>query len=160
MPIGIDRLTGVTEMEESVATVTVKEPIPVFPSNDAVIITVPPEMPVASPTVLIWATAVFDELHVTDVVIFWVEPLLNVPVALNAFFVPTPIEGVPEDGGSVSTVIEERVKPDTVNVEEATLVIELIVIEAVSITVPASTPLANPKPSTVPMLVSDELHAT
>ena len=43
----------------------------------------PTALPVASPAVLMLATAVFDELQVTELVRFCVLPSLNVPVAVN-----------------------------------------------------------------------------
>jgi hypothetical protein len=44
---------------------------------------VPAATPVARPAEVIVAAAVFDELHVTELVILAVEPLLYVPVAAN-----------------------------------------------------------------------------
>jgi hypothetical protein len=57
--------------------------MPFTPLKDAVIVVVPAAMPVARPAEVIVAAAVFDELHVTELVIFAVEPLLYVPVAAN-----------------------------------------------------------------------------
>jgi hypothetical protein len=67
---------GVTEIEVNVAAVTVNLANPLIVPELAVIVLVPVAMPLADPPLLIVATAVADEVHVTALVRFWVVPLL------------------------------------------------------------------------------------
>ena len=70
---------------------------PVIAPDVALMLVVPVATPVARPwlplVLLIVAMPVSDEAHVTDVVRFWVLPSLKVPVAVNCWVPPTPIEG-------------------------------------------------------------------
>src|SRR4029077_9252181 len=59
------------------------EAVPLPPVRVAVMVTVPPAIPVAKPELLIVASAVFDDVHVTPLVSVFVEPLLYWPVAVN-----------------------------------------------------------------------------
>lgn len=104
VPFAIDGVAGVTEMETSVADVTVNvvEPLTPLVGSVAVIVVVPIAMDVAKPlepaalltttfgepvaleiALLIVAAPVLDELHVTAVVRSCVVPSVNVPVAVN-----------------------------------------------------------------------------
>ena len=60
---------------------------PVTEPEVALMLVVPVATPVARPwlplVLLIVATPVIDDAHVTDVVRFWVLPSLKVPVAVN-----------------------------------------------------------------------------
>jgi hypothetical protein len=69
------------ETEPDVAPIVV-EPVPRLVAS--------PLLPVV---LLIVATPVAEELHVTDVVKFWVVPSLKVPVAVNCCVAPVTIEG-------------------------------------------------------------------
>jgi hypothetical protein len=73
---------------------TVKIVLPVMPLSVAEMVEVPRVAAVASPVVLIVATLVFDEAHVTEPVMFWVLLSEYVPVAVNCCVAPTWIVGV------------------------------------------------------------------
>ncbi len=77
-PVAIDGLSGVTEIDVSVAAVTVSVVDPDTLPDAAVIVVEPAATGVAIPlepaALLIVATAVLDELQVIVVVRFWVEP--------------------------------------------------------------------------------------
>jgi len=67
----------------------------------------------AKPVLLIVATDVFEELHVTEFVRFWMLPSLYVPVAVNCCVAPFVI-----DGFAGVTAIEVSTAPVTVRVVE------------------------------------------
>ena len=73
VPLAILGLTGVTSMETSAAAVTVNVVLPEMSPDVAVIVVVPTVNPEASPfkptALLMFATAVFEEVQVTDDVI-------------------------------------------------------------------------------------------
>ncbi len=69
VPLAMPGLAGVTAIDTSTAEVTVKIMVPEMLPDLAVIVAVPAAAPVAFPELLIAATEVFDELHVTDAVI-------------------------------------------------------------------------------------------
>ncbi len=77
-PVATDGLRGVTEIDVSVAAVTVNEVDPDMLPDVAVIVVEPAATGVATPlepaALLIAATPVLEELQVTVVVRFWVEP--------------------------------------------------------------------------------------
>ena len=62
---------------------TVRVVFPVILPEVAVMVVVPAATVVARPALLIVATEVLDELQATVVVISWVVPSKNVPVAVN-----------------------------------------------------------------------------
>jgi ABC-type amino acid transport system permease subunit len=74
-------------MDTSVAAVTVNVVLPEISPNVAVIVVPPTLNEVASPlkptALLMVATPVFEEVHVTDVVRFCAGPAVNMPVAIN-----------------------------------------------------------------------------
>ena len=76
-PRAMPGFTGVTSIDVSVTAITVRSVEPDMLSDDAVIVVVPPAKADANPlepdVLLIVATAVLDEFHVTDVVMFRVE---------------------------------------------------------------------------------------
>lgn len=74
-------LAGVTAIEVSV-TATASVVVPLTAPDVAVIVVLPAATPVASPVLLIVATAVTDELHVAFVKACLL-PSLKVPVAIN-----------------------------------------------------------------------------
>ncbi|MGD0584440.1 MAG: hypothetical protein ABSA86_01505 [Oryzomonas sp.] len=63
--------------------VTVREVTPETPPNAAVIVVEPAAVAEASPLAAIVATPVLDDVQVTEVVRFCVEPFEYVPVAVN-----------------------------------------------------------------------------
>jgi hypothetical protein len=108
VPTSIDGVAGVTVIELSDAFVTVSEAVPDTLPELAVIVVIPPATPVASPFVppvlLMVATVVEEELHVTELVRFWVLWSLNVPLAMNWDVVLGAMEGA-----VVVTAIETKV---------------------------------------------------
>jgi hypothetical protein len=87
VPTSIDGAGGVTVIEFSEALVTVSVAVPETLPELAVMVEVPPLTPVASPLVppalLMVATLVAEEVHVTELVRFCVLWSLSVPVAMN-----------------------------------------------------------------------------
>jgi hypothetical protein len=72
----IDALVGVTAIETNVGAVTVSAAVfEVTPPSVAVMLLVPAATPVATPVDAIVATVVLDEVHVTELVMFWLGPL-------------------------------------------------------------------------------------
>ena len=77
-------LAAVIEIDRRVADVTVSAMLlEVTPFCVAEILLEPVATPLAKPVVLIVATAVFEELQITEPVRFCVVPSLKVPVAVN-----------------------------------------------------------------------------
>jgi hypothetical protein len=68
----IKGFAGVTAIETSTGAVTVKFVEPLIEPDAAEIVVLPVPTPVASPALVIVATAVFVELQVTELVRFWV----------------------------------------------------------------------------------------
>ena len=93
-PAGIAGFAGVTEIETSVAVVTVKVVLPDIAPNVAVIVAVPGAIAVAMPAASTVAIdGEFDD-HVTVAVISRGVPSEYAPVAVNCSVTPTGIEGV------------------------------------------------------------------
>jgi hypothetical protein len=82
-PFAIDGFAGVTAIDCSVAAVTVSTVDPLTEPDVALMVLVPTPAPVAKPVLVMVATEVVAEPHVTDVVRFCVLLSLNVPVAVN-----------------------------------------------------------------------------
>jgi hypothetical protein len=82
-PAGMLGLAGVTDMEDSVAEVTVRIVLPELFPEVAIMVEVPAAIPVAKPLLLTDANEVLVELQMTCVVISWLVPSENVPVAVN-----------------------------------------------------------------------------
>ncbi len=76
-------MAGVTAIETRAAGATVRVVEPLTEPDVAVIVVLPCATLVASPELLMVATAAVDELHVTVFVRFCVLPSVNVPVAVN-----------------------------------------------------------------------------
>src|SRR5208282_2853824 len=112
-------------------------------------VVVPPEVPtpVARPLLLIVATDVFDELHVTGLVIVCVPPPTYVPVAVNCSVVPPLIVGA-----LGVTAIED-------SAGTVTVVLPLIPLSAAAIVVePAFTAVTTPVLLTVATAVFEEVQ--
>jgi hypothetical protein len=110
---------GVIAIDTSVAPVTVKVTDgEVIPPSAAAMLLVPTVAEVARPSVpealLIVATEVVADAQVTEVVKFWVELSVKVPVAMNCCVRPRAMLGV----GGV-TAIDTSVAAVTVSVVEA-----------------------------------------
>ena len=83
-PIANELLAAVTAIDCSVAAVTERATaLEVTPLWLAAMLLEPIANAVASPLGLMVAAAVFEELHVTEFVRFWVVPSVKVPVAVN-----------------------------------------------------------------------------
>ncbi len=123
-------LTGVTAMDTSVAELTVRAVKPEMLPEVAVIVAVPAATvaicPLEPVTLLTVATDTFDELHVTDDVIFCVLLSENVPVAVNCSFV---LRAMPGFAGV--TAMDTSVAELTVRMVEPEMLPEVAVIEAV-----------------------------
>src|SRR5277367_6196998 len=113
-PLVIEGFAGVTAMDCSVAAVTVSTVEPEIDDDVAVMVEVPTPAPLASPAALIVAVAVVPDDQVTVEVRFWVEPSLNVPVAVNCCVAPLVIDGfagVTAIDCSVAAVTVSNVEP-------------------------------------------------
>jgi hypothetical protein len=150
-PALIEGFAGVTAIDVSVAAVTVRVVEPLTVPETALIVLVPTATPVANPPVVIVATPVVAELHVTELVRFCVELSENVPVAVNCCFAPALI-----DGFAGVTAIDTNVAAVTVSVVEPLTAPEAALI----VLVPAATPMANPPVVIVATPVVAELQVT
>ena len=163
VPRGMLGLVGVTEIDTSVAGVTVSVVVPdtFVAGSMAVIETEAVAIDVAKPfepdALLILATPVVDDPQVTDAVKFCVVLSVYVPVAVNCFVVPRGmlgLVGVTEIDTSVAGVTVSVVVPD------------MFVAGSVAVIVAEPVPAAVAKPLepdtllTLAMLVDDELHVT
>jgi len=152
-------LLGVTEIDTSVAGVTVNVVEPEMPPDVAVIVVEPAAVEVANPlepaVLLIAATAEVDELHVTDAVRSCVVLSEYVPDAVNCFVVCVAMLGLvgfTAMDTSVAGVTVSNVEPDMLP-DVAVIVVE-----------PADADVANPfEPDELLMAATaevDELHVT
>lgn len=84
MPFAIEELLPLMVIDCSVATVTVNgRMLDVIPPRVAVMLVEPPPTPVARPLELMVATVGLEEVQLTKLVRFLVEPSLNVPIAVS-----------------------------------------------------------------------------
>src|ERR1700735_1146437 len=117
----------------------------------ALMVLVPAATPVANPPVVIVATLVVPELHVTELVKFCVELSEKVPVAVNCCVAALAIEGF-----AGVTAIDTSVTAVTVSVVEPLIAPETALI----VLVPAATAVANPPVVMVATPVVAELQVT
>jgi hypothetical protein len=103
-PCGTDALSGVIKIEVNVAAVTVRPVDPAIAPRLALMVAAPVTTVVAMPLLLIEATEVLDEVHVTWPVRSCALPSLKVPVATNCCVVSTVT-----DGAAGVTAIEIRI---------------------------------------------------
>jgi hypothetical protein len=144
---------GVTAIDCSVAVVTVSvSPGLVTPLKAAVICVVPVPTPVASPALVIVATAGVPEVHVAWLVRSCVLLSVYVPVALNCWLSPFAIDGL-----TGVTAIDCSVAAVTVSVSPG-LVTPLKA--AVICVVPVPTPVASPALVIVATVGVPEVHVT
>jgi hypothetical protein len=113
----------------------------------AVMVVVPAVTAVASPLLSTVATAVLEELQVTEMVTSWVVPSEKVPVAVNCWVVPPGTLGL-----AGVTAMEDKVAEVTIRVVPPETSPEV----AVMIVVPAVRPLAKPVRLTVATAVLDD----
>ncbi len=88
--------TGVTMIDSSTAGVTVIVVAPEMLPDVAVIVVVPTPTDVARPLVpvtLLMVATVVEELQETSDVIFWFDPFVNEPVAVNCCVLPSAMLG-------------------------------------------------------------------
>jgi hypothetical protein len=163
VPSAIEEAAGVTAIETRTAAVTpsVVEPATALAGSVADIVLVPIETLKARPSLpkalLTVATAGLEELHVTAPVRSWVVASLYVPVAANAWVVPSAIEGAVG-----VTSIESKAAAVTPNVVEPAMALAGSV--AVSVLVPIETLAARPSLPEALLTVAtagiEELHVT
>src|SRR5580704_6885303 len=130
-------------MAASTAVVTVRFADPLISPEVAVITVVPLPTPVASPlapgVLLIVATAGSEEVHCTELVTFCWDPSLNVPIAVNAWLIPTGIVGFAGATEIESSVgVTFRVVVPLIEFKEALIVVD-----------PSDKPVAKPVGSIV-----------
>ena len=148
----IVRPTGVTEIDSSVAFVTVSVTLALTVPSAAVIITLPGLNPFASPLSLpIFATCVLDELHEDCAVRLRVLPSLNVPIASNCSLVVSAI-----------VVFPGRIASDARSAAftSATVVPLIPSQAAIMVVLPRFSPVASPLAVIDATPLFDELHAT
>lgn len=150
VPVATVEFAGMTVMETRVASVTVRDAVPVTEPDAAVIVVVPVPKLLANPLTSTEATAPDEDDQLTDDN-NCVLPSSKFPTALNCSVVPNAIEELAE-----LTEIEIRCAGTTVrtllSLKDPT--VALIVVE------PAATVVASPFPSTVTTDGEDELQAT
>src|SRR5271157_4074404 len=100
-------LAGVTAIDCKAAAVTVSTVEPLTPLSVALIFEVPVPTPVARPAVVIVATDVVADAHVTWLVRFAVELSEYVPVAVNCSVRPLAILGLAGVTAIDCNVLEE-----------------------------------------------------
>ncbi len=152
-------LLGVTAIDTRVAEVTVSGVEPETLPSMAVIVLEPVAVPVATPFVpaalLMAAVPGADELHVTAVVRFCVEPSLKVPVAMYCWVVPLAmltLAGVTEMDCKVAAVTVSCFDAETPPNDA-----EIVVEPALS---PSATPCEPDALLTVATAGIDELQMT
>jgi hypothetical protein len=151
VPAAIVGLPGVIVIDVSFAIETVRSVEPVVAPTIAEMVVEPLARLVASPALLIEATAGAEELQATDAVMSCVLLSLKVPVATNCFDAPI---GMLEFAGV--TAIETRLAPVTVTAALPVIDPEL----AFTLPVPRPIPVANPEESTVTTTGADDDHVT
>jgi hypothetical protein len=149
-PVASEVFAGVTAIDTSVGAVTIRLVEPLMEPEVAWIVALPALTPVANPPLVIVATAVIEEVHVTELVRFAVLPPAKTPVAVNCCAVPLAMEAF---AGVTTIDTKTRV---TVRLVEPLIAPEVACIVAL----PAPTPVANPALVIVATEVFAELHVT
>lgn len=137
----------------AVCVVIVSDADPDMIPDDAVIVVEPAATPVASPVFEIVALLVFDELQVTEPVIFCVVLSEYVPVAVNCCVAPGAILGL-----AGITAIETNVAFCAVIVNVA--VFSTLPDIALIVVVPAAMAVARPAFEIFALLVSEDVQVT
>ena len=114
----MEGLPGVTARDTKTGGVTVRMAEPLTDPKEAVIAVVPWARLLATPWLLMVATAMLEEFQLTALVRFRVLPSVKVPVALNSCFVPAGMERVggvtardAKTGGVTVRVVEPLTDP-------------------------------------------------
>ena len=154
VPWAMVALLGMTASDARLAAFTVAWVLPLTEPEVAVMVTDPRLRAVAKPPVVIDATRLFEEVHVTVPVMSCVVPSEKFPVAVNCCRVPRGMEGLAGD-----TTIESKLALVTVRVALEAMLPEL----AVMIEVPGVNPFASPATPLTSILATagfDELQLT
>src|SRR6266568_1359529 len=144
-------LTGVTEIEERVAGVTVSVEEPLMPPKVAVMTVDPAACAVARPAELIVALPLSDELQIAAALKSWVLLSSKTPVAVNFREVPVAMLAL-----TGSSCIEASVAEVTTNAALPKIKPDV----AVMVEEPAASDEAMPAALTVTLPVSEELQVT
>jgi hypothetical protein len=148
-PNPMDGLAGVTEIDSSIGAVTVSVVEPLIDPNVAWIVVLPCAILLASPALLIVATDVNTEAHVTEPLRSCVVLLEYVPVAVNCWVFPNPTDGL-----AGVTEIDSKVGAITVSVVEPLIDPNVAWI----VVFPWAMLLARPMALTVATLAVDEFQ--
>ena len=151
VPSGMEGIAGVTEIETSVAGVTVRVVEPAITPRVAVTLVLPAETADATPTLFTVATAEFAVVQEAELVTSCVLPSVNVPVAFRTCVVP-----LANDGFAGVTAIDTSVAAATVRLVEPVIEPDVAVIEVT----PAVTPVASPVLPMVALPCAEELQLT
>jgi hypothetical protein len=145
----------VTAIPTIAAGVTVNVVFPLTPADAAEIVVVPTPSDVANPLVaalmLIVATAASDDDHVTVFVMSWIDPSVNVPVAVNCSVLPSAIDGI-----AGVTAMLTRAACVTVKLVEPAIAPDVALMTAG----PVATLVARPAASMVAIESADEAQTT
>ena len=151
IPTGMIGLTGVTDMKDRIAEVTVRVLFPEIIPEVAVMVAVPAATAVARPLPLTVATDGLEELQVTCVVTSRLVPSEYAPEAANCWVTPTGMLGL-----TGVTEMEDRVAEVTVRV----VLPEIVPEAAVMVAVPAAKAVAKPVLLTVATDGLEEVQVT
>ena len=149
VPLAIVGLAGVIAIDCNATLETVRVVDWVTEPNDAPIVVFPVAKLFTKPLALMDATDRLDELQSTNVVMSSELLSLKVPIAVNCFVAPA---GMDEFSGAIA----RETKVALVTVTDAVPVIDPDV--AVTVAVPAATPVPNPEESIVRMPDAPEDH--
>ncbi len=141
-------------MEVRSAKVTVRVVLPEMVPLAAVIREKPAPTEVANPLLVIVATAMWDELHVTWSLISKLVPSENVPMAINCWVIPAGALGMLGLAGLRN--MEIRFAGVTLTI----VIPEMFPEAAVMVAIPKPIPKTKPVLSTVATELLDELHVT
>jgi len=143
--------TGVTVIDCSTAEVTTKLADLERDARLAEMVALPGAAPFAKPLLLMVATVPSDEIHVTVLVMSWLDPSLNVPVAVNCWGTPA---------GTVALLGLTAIAVRTALVMVTVLLLLIVAVLAEMVTLPRPTEITKPVLSIVAIFGSDEVHVT
>lgn len=144
-------LAGVICSDTSAADSTTTAIVPLIEPSCALMVALPADCPVSWPALLTLATLPADELQLTELVIVWVLPSLNVPVAVQ----PSVDAAARTALGGV-TAIETSVTELTVNGVDAVTPSSV----ALMLELPGATADASPTVAIVATLTLSDAHVT
>jgi hypothetical protein len=150
-PITTVGVVGVTAMDTNAGALTVSNVDVLMLPDAAPMVLLPFTSEVARPVVLIVATVVVADVHVTVLLKFWVLWSLNVPVAVNCCVCPAAMVGF---AGVIAS--ERRAGGRTVKPVAPVTLPDVAIIFAL----PTLTACARPEALMVTNVVALELHVT